>query len=315
MGDRINGTCVLRELEITEPVGRYREFEPCPELRDFVRRFFTFAAPAVPDRPRRAVRLERVFASWEVYTTPLFADSHVSMSFSFGSGYRVDGLWNQSEERNCGHVIGAMSAAHPAVHGERVIEVGAYFRPLRAKHFFAAAPYELSDHIHPLVDLWGRSAVSAESYIGEANNDDQRVERFERALLQRLRVTPAYGSAIDLAALLELVQSTSGRISVDALARHAGASRQHLARLFHEEVGMPPKLVCRLARFRGALAYAAREGSEGGAGLAAELGYVDQSHMIAEFREFSGLTPKPLLLRQRVHPFSGVAEIADADGR
>jgi len=71
---------------------------------------------------------------------------------------------------------------------------------------------------------------------------------------------------------------------------------------------LPPKLFCRLARFRAALACAGRELTDGSAGLAAELGYVDQSHMIAEFREFSGLTPKPLLLQQRIHPFTGVSE-------
>jgi hypothetical protein len=27
--------------------------------------------------------------------------------------------------------------------------------------------------------------------------------------------------------------------------------------------------------------------------------------MIAEFREFSGLTPRPLFLQTRIHPFAG----------
>jgi len=48
-------------------------------------------------------------------------------------------------------------------------------------------------------------------------------------------------------------------------------------------------------RFRRAITLA-RGGREGWADLAAELGYFDQSHMIAEFREFAGDTPVPFFL-------------------
>jgi AraC-like DNA-binding protein len=37
--------------------------------------------------------------------------------------------------------------------------------------------------------------------------------------------------------------------------------------------------------------------------VAAELGYADQSHMIAEFRELSGLTPDALATGRWFHPF------------
>lgn len=293
---------------MTKCIARYREFDPCPPLRDYVRCFFTFAVPAAIDEPRRAVRRERLFNAPGSYTTPLFADSHVSISFSFGFGYRVEGLWIQAEERSCAHVIGPMSTAHPAAHGERIIEVGAYFRPIRAKSFFAAAPRELADRILPLSDLWGRPAVSLETNIAEARCDDQRVDRVERALLQRLHVSPDSRFAVDLPAVAAYVQQRRGIVTVAELAHRTGVSRQHLRRIFHEEAGLPPKLFCRLARFRAALACAGRELTDSSAGLAAELGYVDQSHMIAEFREFSGLTPKPLLLQQRIHPFTGVSE-------
>jgi AraC-like DNA-binding protein len=284
-------------------VARYREFDPCPPLRDSVRCFFTFTAPAEADEPRRPVRREFLFHGVGSYTTPLFADSQVSLSFSFGADYRVDGLWNQAETKRCGHVIGAMSTAHPAAHGERIVQVGAYFRPVRAKSFFAIPARELTDRILPLSDLWGAASVSVETSIAEARTDEQRVHYIERALLHRLALSSVHRSAVDLPALAAFVQRSQGAVEVAELADSAGVSRQHLRRIFLEEIGMPPKLFCRLARFRAALACSARDRNDGGAGLAAEFGYVDQSHMIAEFREFTGLTPKPLMLHQRVHPF------------
>ncbi len=301
---------------MTQPIARYREFDPCPPLRDYVRCFFTFTAPAEADtagEPRRAIRRERLLnGAPGSYTTPLFADSHVSISFSFGSGYRLDGLWRQAEQRYCGHVIGPMSAAHPAAHGDRIIQVGAYFRLTRAKCFFAtaAAAHELTDSIVPLDDLWGRAAVSLESCIAEARSDEERVDRLERALLlQRLHPSPHQRSTVDVPALAAFVQQRRGIVTVAELADCAGVSRQHLGRIFHEGAGLSPKLFCRLARFRAALACmtGAKDSGAAAAGLAAELGYVDQSHMIAEFREFSGLTPRPLILQERVHPFTGAS--------
>jgi AraC-like DNA-binding protein len=212
-------------------------------------------------------------------------------------------LWSQAEERNAGHVIGLMSAAHPAFHGERISEVGVYFRPIQAGRFFRTAAHELANRILPLSDLWGRQAISLEAQIAEGICDDERVDRLERALLQRLHVGRDCRCTVDLTALTAFIQHKRGLISIADVADRAGISRQHLGRLFQEEIGVAPKLFCRLARFRAALA-CATEGVRGGAGLAADLGYADQSHMIAEFREFSGLTPRPLLLQQRVHPFT-----------
>jgi AraC-like DNA-binding protein len=57
-----------------------------------------------------------------------------------------------------------------------------------------------------------------------------------------------------------------------------------------------------LARFQSSLIYAGRAGVDW-AQAASALGYADQSHMIAEYRRFSGLTPQALTARVWFHPF------------
>jgi AraC-like DNA-binding protein len=91
-------------------------------------------------------------------------------------------------------------------------------------------------------------------------------------------------------------------MTVESMAHGSGVSRQHLSRLFRERVGIGPKLYCRLARFVSGLVYAGRTGVDW-AQAAVDLGYADQSHMIAEFREFSGLTPGALANPEWFHPF------------
>jgi AraC-like DNA-binding protein len=87
------------------------------------------------------------------------------------------------------------------------------------------------------------------------------------------------------------------------MARAAGVSRQHFSRQFRQHLGISPKLYCRLARFHSGLAYAHDQGRVDWAQTALDLGYADQSHMIAEFRQFSALTPQALVNGHWFHPF------------
>jgi AraC-like DNA-binding protein len=73
--------------------------------------------------------------------------------------------------------------------------------------------------------------------------------------------------------------------------------------VFRECVGVTPKLYCRLVRFQSGLYYAGRGKDVNWAEAAIELGYADQSHMIAEFRQFSSLTPQQLASGNWFHPF------------
>ena len=100
------------------------------------------------------------------------------------------------------------------------------------------------------------------------------------------------------------VQEHANDVSLDRLAQMAGVSRRHLARLFDSLVGVTPRRFCRLARFKTGLAYAGAGAGVPWAQVAIELGYADQSHMIAELRELAGLTPEMLATRPWFHPFT-----------
>ncbi|MFG2055924.1 AraC family transcriptional regulator [Micromonospora sp. NPDC048930] len=110
-----------------------------------------------------------------------------------------------------------------------------------------------------------------------------------------------------------LLDGSGGAVGVGALADELGWSRRHLAAVFRREFGLPPKTVGRLVRFQRAYATLGREltgaardrqGDQGAglrdvvgeswAELAVRCGYYDQSHLIREFREFTGRTPAAL---------------------
>jgi AraC-like DNA-binding protein len=91
------------------------------------------------------------------------------------------------------------------------------------------------------------------------------------------------------------------RTSVESMARQVGVSRQQLARLFARHVGLTPKQFSRICRVRSMLA-STRERFAGWSRTAAEWGYTDQSHLIADVRAVTGQTPAQWRLAARTTP-------------
>ena len=74
-------------------VVRYREYAPCAALRESVRALFSFAEPTTDDVPSRRILCEIPFRPGASFCSPMFADGHASLVFSFPRVCRADGLW------------------------------------------------------------------------------------------------------------------------------------------------------------------------------------------------------------------------------
>lgn len=284
-------------------VACYREFAPCEALRKHVRVFFSFSPPSERNPGRRPITREVLFGEDDSFCSPLFADGQISIGLSLGRACHVHGLWHPNPPGPHGEVIGAMSTARPAPLGELPEMVGVYFHPARASAFTHVPACELTDRIVALEDLWGAAGSELPAELSHANGEAARIDRLESALLGRFAEGRGSTAALDVPGLAARVLRQRGRLTVECLAEAAGVSRQHLTRVFRESLGVTPKLYGRLARFQAGLAFAGCGKNVDWAQAASEMGYADQSHMIAEFREFSSLTPHTLATQRWFHPF------------
>ena len=89
--------------------------------------------------------------------------------------------------------------------------------------------------------------------------------------------------------------------SVGDVIDRIGLSIRHFIQVFDKEVGLTPKLYCRIQRFQHAIRLAHQGEDIDWADLAATSGYYDQSHMIRDFQEFSGLNPSAYLRDRGPH--------------
>ena len=160
----------------------------------------------------------------------------------------------------------------------------------------------LTDRIIALADALGDGALALRERLLNTDSLEARFKCVERWLLARLKprsiVHPAVRWAVDR------IAASGGRIPIEDLATQTGFTRKHLGNLFQRQVGLSPKSLARIHRFRGALALLGNgDGQVPWAELAEQCGYYDQSHLINEFRRFTGFSPIELARRDR--PDSG----------
>jgi AraC-like DNA-binding protein len=124
-------------------------------------------------------------------------------------------------------------------------------------------------------------------------------------LAQSLGVAPAREGVSEVPAdCWGQLEASCGEIRVERLAAETGWSRKRLWSRFRAQIGLSPKRAAQLIRFDHAAHRLAA--GQSAALVAAESGYVDQSHLHRDVVAFAGKTPTAIA----VEPFLAVDDVA-----
>ncbi|MCX7303273.1 MAG: helix-turn-helix transcriptional regulator [Hyphomicrobiales bacterium] len=163
------------------------------------------------------------------------------------------------------------------------------FTPLGARRFFGLPMSELADRMVTLDDALGAEGHALREELGDVPDWDRRFDIAERFVLARLH--KAGEPTAEVVWAYNRIATSGGRARIASIADRIGWSRKHLAKRFADEVGLGPKTVSRIVRLNRALC-AWRTGEAGWAGIAADCGYADQAHLVRDFTELAGTTPR-----------------------
>jgi AraC-like DNA-binding protein len=273
-----------------------------------VRAYYSFTPGPAEWRGRRALLREVRFTSEDSFCPPLFADGQAALVVDLGATCHLGTGWTFGTLVQA-RAIGALRRVGAPAGNSHSEMIGVYFEPGATAALLQVPAIEITDQVVSLEQLWGAHGAHLAEELAELD-EVGRVDRLEAALLGRVRRAPVPNFRLDVVGLAHWVRAEPISMTVGRLAAAAGVSRQHLTRVFRQVIGVSPKRYCRLARFQAGLIHAGAGADVKWAEVAAELGYADQSHMIAEFRELSSLTPEALATQQWFHPF-----ILDAQSR
>jgi AraC-like DNA-binding protein len=172
----------------------------------------------------------------------------------------------------------------------------------RALPFLGASALEFWNQSVALDLVWGRSAIQVLEQLRATTSPGERLRILEAALTERMRrggnvtIHPAVDYAV------HVFNDAPAGSTVADVSREIGWSRRWLSHAFSEQVGMTPKLYCRLMRFRKVVRQIASNQPVDWVDVALSGGFYDQAHLIHEFRAFSGLSPERYLAADRPFP-------------
>ena len=177
--------------------------------------------------------------------------------------------------------------------------IGIIFHPGGTLPFFPDNTHLFTNRETSLEDLWGNATANLRNDLRECPTPARKFALLDFALRHRLSEskTPRRSRTIDYA--LTRLHQSPGATTIAELTRDISASPRRLSQLFREQIGVSPKLYCRIQRFQQAVQLIHRGADIHWAELALTCGYYDQSHFANDFRAFSGLSPTTYSAAQR----------------
>jgi len=258
----------------------YRSYNPPPPLADLVERFWLCSD--APSHLRESILPSGTFE--------LVINLHEDEIRIY------DPLQRDCCKRFSGAVVsgpyGRCFSIDPQQHASMI---GVHFRPGGAFPFLGAPATDFANAHIDLETLWGSSAIELRERLYESVTHAERFSVLEQSLLARLHRTPGPHYAVSIALAAFAQRGPAARVA--DVARHIGLSQRRFILVFATEVGVTPKLYSRLNRFQMVRQRVQKAEMADWARVAVTCGYFDQSHLIRDFQEFSGLSPGEYLRR------------------
>lgn len=231
----------------------YREFKTTAELAPAIECFWSVEAQQTGD-------------------TSILPDGCSDLVFRFTRGF-ASFRW-----------VGVMTRPHFAAiqAGESI--VGVRFRPGMLSSVLDIDMSAIADASGDLAACAEWRLLKLEARLRRSVSAEERIELLQRSLCLK-------GSGGPTQAAIHRLIETGGRATLNELMDVAGLGDRQLRRSFQTRVGVAPKRLARILRFRHALDAARVGGQNRLADIASEKGYFDQAHMAKDFQEFGGASP------------------------
>jgi AraC-like DNA-binding protein len=197
-----------------------------------------------------------------------------------------------------GTTVSGAHSAHSLLDTSKPLSVlAASFKPGGGFPFFGVPADALQNAHVPLDALLGVARWGIRDGLMETGTTLAKFRILERFLLARLKEHTGRSAGVRYA--LHAFHSASRVPHIASVAEEIGWTAKKFITMFRREVGLAPKVYCRVARFRKVVG--ALEGCDDvdWADVALSCGYFDQAHFIHDFKGFSGITPTEYL-RERV---------------
>lgn len=164
------------------------------------------------------------------------------------------------------------------------------FHPFGAYHFFDFPLSEIEEQAVSLDCICRKELNSIEEQLSEASSTEGRIVLIEKFLKSRLKERKS-NDVLLIRGAVNIINKSRGRINSLELSKKLYVEPKNLERKFSSLIGKMPKQFIKIVRCNNVMNSLISGSYENLTRLAYENGYFDQSHMIKDFKSFSGCTP------------------------
>ncbi|HEY5955305.1 MAG TPA: helix-turn-helix domain-containing protein, partial [Polyangiaceae bacterium] len=257
----------------------YREYKPHPALADRVWCYWS-----VHSEQARDVRI----------TSRGLSKGHVDLIFATGGAFceAAEQSLGETGDLRC-YVVGPLPEAALAHSTGGLCAVGIKLRPGRAYPLLRTSCSTLAGCPVTVRSIWPEVSSSYLERVADASQATERLGLLERILLAR--VDKLRSESAEVRHALDIIGTTRGKTTIDALMEMLDIGARQLERQFREQVGLTPIRMCQIARIQHAIELARAEAKPNWPCIAFECGFYDQAHLIRHFKSVTGLSPNAYL--------------------
>ena len=213
------------------------------------------------------------------------ANYYPELIFHYGGAFREIVDSRRTENTFTGGLHGQTDLVRRFCYNEKCGIFGVMLQPFAIPLLFGIPSSEVANQLVDLHTLLGAEGRILTEKMIAAPDNDSRILLVNKFLEERL--TQQDNPAI--AHIVGCIYASKGLVNVLSLAQQAFLSQRQFERNFKEQIGFTAKSFTKLVRFKSLLSDSTKNKSL--TSLAYEYGYYDQSHLIQDFRKFTGYTP------------------------
>jgi len=251
----------------------FKVLPPAPALRDVVRYYWI-------------LKDDSQSPQIDEYLAP---DGFEEIIFSYAEGFRREEIYKNETRQDVlqgSYLVGSKSCGVTCSRVGRLAMIGIKLWPQTLHSLLRTPLHDLSSKPIALRDVHAPALDELECRLFDTDSESSVKSILDEWML---RSVPRDLNDVLSFSIRELFASR-GTLGIDDLIDRCGVHYRTLEKAFRERVGLPPKTLAKVLRFKHAFNSLSAQ-AEAGRLSALECGYYDQSHFCKEFKFFTGSTP------------------------
>lgn len=167
------------------------------------------------------------------------------------------------------------------------------FKP-GALHRLTGIPFKLlTNRFIDLEVVYPKKAREVNERLGSCENYEEMITIIERFLIELTASPKLIYRRLDT--IFEFIRVNNGRNPLEWLAKEACLSPRQFERISQDYLGISPKCFARIARFNQSYYMSMKDLRPDWLDVSLYCGYHDYQHLVRDYKEFAGCTPKHFL--------------------